>query len=814
MGVELQRRFEVMKNCFGQLETDVDWIEYQSSRNAFYTSSDLPGVKPTGDLTGTLHLLCTGNRMHSLDFRIHVTHRNHHPPTFNKPEYHFFVPVTLTVGEQVGKMEVLAIDYGSPQLFTLANVTIVSVTDHAYEREGRLDQEVLPPGFFSSVAISPSGNFTFKVSALDANGETPSEWQRFTVFQNDLSCNGDCSSGGVPLCYYGAFNRLEQFVDSRGAHCQCFHGFVGVGCDKTDNCQPEKTVDSYGGLDWREASANATVQVPCPYNTESDKQKVERACEWNKQLGRAVWARQKEKDKCKPQRVFLPSCLFRFIRDLLTVPAFSTDPTVTAHFDQKIAEQAALVIDSVLQIDFDSLQGNTTLAKSEMWSILSEFSMRLPSPFTLVSPDLGLHLKAMQWVKDSENFDTVLGTKCRVKLPTIDSDHIVRSICMANASLFDVISSQNPVLSLKLDTLEHVYFTKMTIMLKPKDFRHNYTCVYFDAAEGGWSTRGIRRVDTNYHGFVKCEANHMGVFSLLPESYFFDSDDAMRDLGVLLPTVTTFISMICSIFLLFMAAVQKNQSVDLALLIYLFFVFMILVVHLVMLVAPTGSVFQVGDPFALSPSLHLILQFSIISVTATLYLVLSSIRAVLISHERVKEEDEKCCSRPCSVIGLGIFLPAVADPLPPLLFSNNYTATCTRSRHRGSSERFLSLAPAVQASLVSIITLLFLASFVVLFLFRERSSVVAILYSLMQILYSCCAFLFAGYVFRMRYLFEREEDGSTQSLERKRDISRALLDHVDVAKSTDDNQSMKSDSGTYLRMPQNLYDRAPMVSIV
>lgn len=54
---------------------------------------------------------------------------------------------------------------------------------------------------------------------------------------------------------------------------------------------------------------------------------------------------------------------FRFIRDLLTVPAFSTDPTATAHFDQKIAEQAALVIDSVLQIDFDSLQGNTSLAK-------------------------------------------------------------------------------------------------------------------------------------------------------------------------------------------------------------------------------------------------------------------------------------------------------------------------------------------------------------------------------------------------------------------------------------------------------------------
>ncbi|VDO25054.1 unnamed protein product, partial [Heligmosomoides polygyrus] len=139
---------------------------------------------------------------------------------------------------------------------------------------------------------------------------------------------------------------------------------------------------------------------------------------------------------------------------------------------------------------------------------------------------------------------------------------------------------------------------------------------------------------------------------------------------------------------------------------------------------------------------------------------------------------------------------------------NIYMGSLWRSRHRDSSERFLSLSPAVQASLVSIVTLLFLASFVVLFLFREHTPVVAILYSLTQILYCCCAFLFAGYVFRMRYLFEREEDGSTQSLERKRDISRALLDHVDVAKCSDDNVSIRSDSGTYLRMPQNLYDRA------
>ncbi|VDM58252.1 unnamed protein product [Angiostrongylus costaricensis] len=345
MGVELQRRFETMKNCFGQLETDIEWIEYQSARNGFYTTADLPAVKPLKDLTGTLHLLCTGNRMHSLDFRIHITHRNHHSPTFTKSEYRFYVPMTLSVGAKIGNMEVhdndpviynserslsftqeqpllavladgalilkeelstqapfkpirmgvFAIDYGSPQLFSLANLTIVPVTvsqvqglrvnvateDYQvfewgapyygqplkyrltiargeamhYEKEldGRTNIAL------TKVAISPSGNFTFKVAAVDANGETPSEWQR-------LTCDGECGSGGIPLCFYGAFNRLEQFVDFRGAHCQCFHGFVGVGCEKTDHCPTEKTIDTYGGLDWREVSANATVQVPCEAN--------------------------------------------------------------------------------------------------------------------------------------------------------------------------------------------------------------------------------------------------------------------------------------------------------------------------------------------------------------------------------------------------------------------------------------------------------------------------------------------------------------------------------------------------------------------
>ncbi|KJH40528.1 hypothetical protein DICVIV_13516 [Dictyocaulus viviparus] len=136
-----------------------------------------------------------------------------------------------------------------------------------------------------------------------------------------------------------------------------------------------------------------------------------------------------------------------------------------------------------------------------------------------------------------------------------------------------------------------------------------------------------------------------------------------------------------------------------------------------------------------------------------------------------------------------------------------------RAHHRGSSERFLSLTPALQASTVSIVMLVLLASVIILFLVHEYSSFLAMLLSLVQILYSCSAFLFAGYVFRMRFLYERE-DGPPHMTERKRDISRALLDHGDAVKNNVSGTPKNSVSDTYLGTSQNLYDSAPMVSIV
>lgn len=72
---------------------------------------------------------------------------------------------------------------------------------------------------------------------------------------------------------------------------------------------------------------------------------------------------------------------------------------------------------------------------------------------------------------------------------------------------------------------------------------------------------------------MECETSHLSMFSILPvsdtvvysthslsslqESAFSSSSSMLRDLAVLLPTVTSFISIVCGVFLLFLSAIQR-----------------------------------------------------------------------------------------------------------------------------------------------------------------------------------------------------------------------------------------------------------------
>ncbi|ULT97156.1 hypothetical protein L3Y34_005168 [Caenorhabditis briggsae] len=981
MSQELQKSTEPLGHCFGQLETDVDWIEWKSSRSAFYTSAQMPlsATKNSNNLVGTLHLLCAGNQMHTFPFRVHITHRNHHPPTFSRNSYKFHVPTTLPIGSVIGtlevkdqdpviynserklaftkdeslveilqdgtfklksdlsvltpytpqRMQILAIDYGSPQLFTIANITLIPVTvsmvrelhvnvateeyqifEWEHPQYGTVDKyrlsirrddqvvyeeelEAAKTLALTKITFSNHMNVSFQVTAIDENGETSSEWTQIGPIDRDVVCKGECSRGGTPLCYVGAFNRVEQFVDSRGAHCLCYPGFMGVSCETIDRCAPERTVDVWGGVDWTEVNTNISLLVPCPYNPVTENKFLERRCSWDSEAGRAIWERPQDRNSCQTQTSVLAhlgligtysakaatisaiNTVTRFVRDLLSYPSFSRELSKHAHFDQKIAEMTALILDAVVQADLDRIPGNTTMLRADAWRIIEAFALTLPTPYSLSSPDNGIHMKSIEWVKHAEPNDNLIGKKCRLQLPSTDESHVIRVVCASNATLFELLEPKSPVMSIKPDSEDPFGPTRMAIYMRYPDTHDNYTCVYYDEEEKAWSTKGIRRIEHNYHGYVKCETNHFGVFALLPDRLFYNSESFWKDLASHMPTVTSFVTLICTVLLLFMAAVQKNQPIDCAFLFYLFFVFMIHLSHLLLFLAP-----QVGEPFQFSTLLHFVLQFCVIASSGLLCLVLYSIHTTIICYDIKEEEPQGCFSKPYHVFGMGILVPSlftfttyyfldgrdldiarlfertdwlfISNYLLPtaVLFSisivyavwNVYIASGTRTNRRCSSDRLLALGPAISASVTSLFMVFFFCSALLLFFFREHSPMAIFFFCMFQFFHVVTAFFFASYLFRLRFLLQQgfDSNDSTDSLERKRDISRALLEHVDT-KSDIASDRVVIDGGfqdagfappshyqyippgsmthidnnnRYMPMHQNIFERAPMVSIV
>ena len=50
------------KNCFAQLDTDVDWIEFDSEMMMFLTSSEIPSTVQLSQ-PATLHLMCASHKV-------------------------------------------------------------------------------------------------------------------------------------------------------------------------------------------------------------------------------------------------------------------------------------------------------------------------------------------------------------------------------------------------------------------------------------------------------------------------------------------------------------------------------------------------------------------------------------------------------------------------------------------------------------------------------------------------------------------------------------------------------------------------------
>lgn len=91
------------------------------------------------------------------------------------------------------------------------------------------------------------------------------------------------------------------------------------------------------------------------------------------------------------------SAVQRFLASILKFPAFDQNVT-NVQFDEKIAEHTVQVLDSMLGRNLKDLPGNVTHSRRELARFLSEFSHRLPTPYTLESPTGGLQMRSQHWV--------------------------------------------------------------------------------------------------------------------------------------------------------------------------------------------------------------------------------------------------------------------------------------------------------------------------------------------------------------------------------------------------------------------------------
>uniref|UniRef100_A0A914MVK3 Uncharacterized protein n=1 Tax=Meloidogyne incognita TaxID=6306 RepID=A0A914MVK3_MELIC len=534
-------------SCFAQMDSDLDWLDFDPLRLVFETISEMPQNNNSRPAQfAVLHLLCP-TKKHSLHFSVHITRRNRHAPKFLESDYKFYAPIDLSVGAEIGRVQVqdqdpiiynsqvqlsillsssstpilgsqprrsannlinsdeeqslhwditkegliivkrslrqlrlykpyqirlLAIDFGSPQLFSLANVSVIPVSVSAPQNvrvnianthyqifqwdlptfgiperfrlilkrkpsnknEGEnkliLHQQMIEPTetiTMTRVRLLPGEQVEICIWAVDAEGETPSEIINFQTVENAPQCDGQCSSAnvGLPMCYFSSAHYLRQFRDSNGnLNCLCFAGFSGPQCDKL----AQRVLEQYGGVDWPETAVNNSAFVPCPYN--EDGRRLERSCGWDSQTETPVWAtasqqiskqteqRETGGGSCRTQSSVLVhlgvlanygqrneqtlsglQSVMRFLSTLLQFPAFQSN-IHSAHFDAKIAEHVAQVLDVLATKNFSALGGmgnnndnSSRLLRRQIADYTKEFARRLPNPFLLQSPSGGLQMR-------------------------------------------------------------------------------------------------------------------------------------------------------------------------------------------------------------------------------------------------------------------------------------------------------------------------------------------------------------------------------------------------------------------------------------
>uniref|UniRef100_A0A0N4ZBM2 CA domain-containing protein n=1 Tax=Parastrongyloides trichosuri TaxID=131310 RepID=A0A0N4ZBM2_PARTI len=649
------------KNCYGQFDVEnVEWLHFDSKRMMFIVDGSIP-IASSLLPQGILFLMCASNHMVNLPISIHVTRINRHQPTFSQKDYEFYVPISMpidTVIEQfnvvdhdpiiynsqislsilpskykdyfdvskngtfkVAKnldsleihkpfiIQVLAIDYGSPQLFSITNVTIIPVTvsqpinvrvnyanshyqifEWDFPTYGTAEefiiyithknisiQEKVVTGTTSralfKLSLESSNEYGLQVVAIDNHGESRSRKHKFKIQQTSLICDGKCGIGGKPMCFYGDYMRTEQYHDIEGAHCLCYHGYTSIQCDIKQYC-PDDIVDTqYGRLEWPAAIVNQTVEVECPYSADGDKTK--RKCHWDTIKKIPRWEQVSDTDSCRKQSSVLihlgvlanyaqkngqtisgVEAIQRFLRSILKFPAFDA---TKSYFDNQVATHVAHVLDILLTRNSSEIKGNITLLTNSLQSYINQFTRKLPISHTVTSNHNRVEFNTFEWIADKLNQGTKVGNSCYLQIPSSYKNDIIRSICIKNTTFYDKNHLSLTILNVFADqhTALPLGHRAVVGLMKPNK-NVNYTCAFLNPKTNEWSKNGLYVVNNFYDDeFVLCETNHLGIFTLLPESYFDNRIFTITKLLSALPLITNATIIVCSLTLLFLVCIQR-----------------------------------------------------------------------------------------------------------------------------------------------------------------------------------------------------------------------------------------------------------------
>uniref|UniRef100_A0A915EP53 Cadherin domain-containing protein n=1 Tax=Ditylenchus dipsaci TaxID=166011 RepID=A0A915EP53_9BILA len=171
-------------------------------------------------------------------------------------------------------LKLLAVDFGSPQLFSTVNVTIVPVS---------VSQ---PHNLRVNVA-----NLEYQIFEWDSPTFGIPEKYRLSIskaskvlYTQDVDAGENIVMSKMHFPAGPEYSATITAVDVEGEAPSEPHVFMLI---NTETCATEKAIESYGGVAWPMTPVNQSSTILCPYN--SNGEVIRRKCVWDERLDVARW---------------------------------------------------------------------------------------------------------------------------------------------------------------------------------------------------------------------------------------------------------------------------------------------------------------------------------------------------------------------------------------------------------------------------------------------------------------------------------------------------------------------------------------------